>query len=254
MPPASTGQALKPLNSAVGQALHRYRMISDGDRIAVGLSGGKDSLALLWVLAHRRRYVPVRYDITAIHVDPGFDRGFAGPLEAYCKDAGYPIRVDYSDCGRIAHSAANRENPCFLCSRLRRKRIFEIAAELDCNKVALGHTKDDLIATLLINMFYAGEISTMKPSQSFFNGRFVLIRPLALADEDLIRRFSQERHFPEFVNPCPSAQTSKRHQIKTMLEGFYRQNPKVRGNIFRAMGRVKTDYLPGDSNGYRHHH
>jgi len=246
--------ALKALNSAMGKALHHYRMIADGDRIAVGLSGGKDSLALMWLLAHRRTYVPVRYDLTAVHIDPGFDNGVASALAAHCQDRGYKVRVDYSDCGRVAHSAINRENPCFLCARMRRKRLFEIAAELDCNKVALGHTKDDLIATLLINMFYAGEISTMMPSQSFFKGRFVLIRPLALAEEDLIRRFALEQGFPQFVNPCPSAGTSKRKQIKDMVDDLCRQNPKVRGNLFRAMGRVKTDYLPGDVHGHRRHH
>lgn len=246
--------ALKPLNSAVGKALHRYRMIADGDRIAVGLSGGKDSLSLMWILTHRATYVPVRYELVAVHIDPGFDDGFAPQLEDYCRRAGYRLRVDYSDCGRVAHSALNRENPCFLCARLRRKRLFEIAAEEGCNKIALGHTKDDLIATLLINMFYAGEISTMMPSQSFFQGRFVLIRPLALTEEDIIRRFAAQQGFPEFTNPCPSAGTSKRKEIKDMVDDLCRRNPKVRGNLFRAMGRVKTDYLPGDVYGHRRHH
>jgi tRNA 2-thiocytidine biosynthesis protein TtcA len=178
-----------------------------------------------------------------VHIDPGFAGGFSKAPEAYSVNGGYSLRVEHTDYGVRGHSAKNRENPCFLCARLRRKRLFEIAAELDCNKLALGHNKDDIIETLFINMCYAGEISTMVPSQSMFKGRFRIIRPLAFADEQLIRDFTRESGFPEFVNPCPSAGHSKRQDIKTMLAQLYRSNPKIKGNLFRAMSRVKNDYL-----------
>ncbi len=156
---------------------------------------------------------------------------------------GYALRVEYSDYGTIAHSPQNRENPCFLCARLRRKRLFEIADELGCRKLALGHNKDDIIETLFINICYAGEISTMLPAQEMFEGRFVIIRPLAFADEELIRRFGRARGFPEFINPCPSAAISKRREIKEMLNALYRGSKKVKGNIFRALSHVKPEYL-----------
>ena len=143
----------------------------------------------------------------------------------------------------MGHSEQNRENPCFLCSRLRRKRLFEIADELGCNKLALGHTKDDIIETLFLNICYAGEISTMIPSQTFFKGRFTVIRPLAFVDEDLTRRFAREQKFPYFINPCPSAGVSKRHEIKSILNKRYKSNRKIKGNIFRAMSNVKNEYL-----------
>jgi len=143
----------------------------------------------------------------------------------------------------LGHSSDNRENPCFLCSRLRRKRLFEIAAELDCNKLALGHNKDDLIETLFMNICYAGEISTMLPVQTFFQQKFALIRPLAYADEDLIRRFARDQRFPDFINPCPTAATSKRREIKLMLKQLYLSNKKIKGNIFRSMSHVKLEYL-----------
>ncbi len=233
----------KALNRVLGKAVHRYDMISDKDRIAVGLSGGKDSLTLFWLLNERLRRVPIEYKLFPIYIDPGFDGGFAEPLSLYCKEQGYDLTVDFTDNGVVAHSEKNRENPCFLCAKLRRRRIFEIAKELKCNRVALAHNKDDLIETLFLNMCYAGEIATMKPSQSFFGGEFDLIRPLCYADEDSIRKFAAQQNFPVFENPCPTAGISKRKEIKDILKRLYASNRKTKGNIFRSMQRVKQDYL-----------
>jgi len=227
----------------MGQALHHYQMISDGDRIVVGVSGGADSLTLMRMLMERLARIPIRYELFAVYIDPGFEGSFAEPLEIYCEKVGFPLRVEYTDYGVLGHSSDNRENPCFLCSRLRRKRLFEIAAELDCNKLALGHNKDDLIETLFMNICYAGEISTMLPVQTFFQQKFALIRPLAYADEDLIRRFARDQRFPDFINPCPTAATSKRREIKLMLNQLYLSNKKIKGNIFRSMSHVKLEYL-----------
>jgi len=218
-------------------------MIEDGDRLALGLSGGKDSLTLLEILFERRARIPIDYEIVALYIDPGFEGGFGEPLEAYCNEKGYALTVEPSNYGILGHSSENRENPCFLCSRLRRKRLFELADEFGCNKLALGHNKDDIIETLFLNMFYAGEISTMVPSQSMFQNRFTVIRPLAYADEDLIRRFVAERRLPEFINPCPTAGVSKRAEIKRMLTDLYRTNRKIKGNIFRSLSHYRPEYL-----------
>jgi len=228
----------------VGKALHKYNMISHGDRILVGLSGGKDSFILMWILSERLKRIPINYELYAVHIELGFDGGFGRRLEEYCSQIGIELRVEFTDYGVLAHSPENRENPCFLCSRLRRKRLFEIADKLGCNKVALGHNKDDIIETLFMNIFYAGEISCMLPSQSFFQGKFSVIRPLAFVDEDVIRRFAKEKAYPVFKNPCPTTKTSKRHEIKNILKELYKKNKKVKGNIFRAMHHVKMDYLP----------
>ncbi len=217
--------------------------MDDGDRILVGVSGGKDSMALLWSLAERQRRSPVRYELFPVYVDPGFEGGFAEALRAQCRDMGLDLRVAQTDFGLIAHSDENRENPCFLCARLRRKRLFEIAHELDCRKVALGHNKDDIIETFFMNICYAGEVSTMIPAQSFFNGLITVIRPLAFVEEDLIRRFVRQQGLSVFHNPCPSANRTKRQEIKELLRQLYRSNPKVKGNVFRAMHHVRLDYL-----------
>jgi tRNA 2-thiocytidine biosynthesis protein TtcA len=233
----------KALNRGVGKAVHRYEMLQDGDRIVVGVSGGADSLTMMWMLSERQARIPISYELFAVHIDPGFEGGLSESLETYCENKGFALRVEHTDYGVLGHSPINRENPCFLCSRLRRKRLFEIADELACNKLALGHNKDDIIETLFLNICYSGEISTMVPSQPLFKGKFTVIRPLAFADEQLIRDFAREQNFPEFVNPCPSATNSKRQEIKTVLKRLYRSNKNIKGNIFRAMSRVRPDYL-----------
>lgn len=241
MPKNST--TYKIVNRALGKALHRYDMISDGDRILVAVSGGKDSLTLLWMLNERLGRIPIHYDIFPAFIDPGFDDETGRMLKAYCSDNHIDLRVEKTDNGIVAHSPENRENPCFLCSWLRRKRLFEIADEMGCNKLALGHNKDDIIETVFINMCYSGEISTMVPVQPFFEGRFVVIRPLAFVEENMTRRFAEEKKFPNLENPCPSANRTKRREIKALLSELYRSNKKIKGNIFRSLSHVKTDYL-----------
>lgn len=233
----------KALNSLVGKAIHHYDLIRDGDRILVGVSGGLDSLTLLWALSERRRRVPVHYELFPVYIDPGFNGGFDNQLRETCRQMGYALTVEQTDHGIVAHGPDNRENPCFLCARLRRKRLFEIADGLGCTKLALGHNKDDLIETLFLNICYAGEISTMLPRQTFFNDRFSIIRPMAMVEEKHIRNFAKTLGFPQFDNPCPSAGYTKRSEIKSMLDGLYRTNRKIKGNIFRSMSHVKMDYL-----------
>lgn len=233
----------KLLNRALGKAIHTYGMIEDGDRIAVGLSGGKDSWALLWLLAERQRRVPIDYSLHPIYIDPGFGGETADGMVAFVEQMGLTVHVEHTDDGLVAHGPTNRENPCFLCSRLRRKRLFEIADSLQCKKLALGHNKDDLIETLFINLFYAGQMSTMMPYQPFFQGAFTVIRPLIYADENALERFARQMRWPIRENLCPSAGTSRRAEVKSLLQNLYRDNKKVKGNIFRAMRNVNPEYL-----------
>jgi len=215
-------------------------MISDGDRIAVGISGGNDSLSLMTILNERRTRVLVKHKLFPVHVDLGFGGDLSARLKDYFTQEGFDLRVETSDYGPLAHSDANRENPCFLCSMLRRKRIFQVADELNCNKVALGHNKDDIIETFFLNMFYSGQMGGMSPRQSFFKNRFTVIRPLAFTEKKTIRRFSSQMEFPDFINPCPSASKTKREDVKKMLEHLYETNPAVKGNIFAALRRPVT--------------
>ena len=233
----------KEIKRLTGKAIHTKDMIRDGDHVMVAVSGGKDSLALLWLLKERIKRVPIDYRITAVHVDPGFGANSADKMTSFFVAHGFEFRVIESDIGPKAHGPQNRENPCFLCSRLRRKLLFQTAEEVGCNRVAFGHHKDDLIETFFLNVFYGASISTMVPVQGLFGGKLTVIRPFYLVDEDLIRRYAQLMEWPEISLDCPTAGSSKREEIKNMLKLFYRSNRKIKGNIFHALQNVNTEYL-----------
>lgn len=228
------------------RAVLEYGMIEEGDRVLVGVSGGADSLVLLDLLDSPMVFTPP-FSLTAVHVDLGFDPTGEDlrAVERWLRGVGCEYVIDKTDYGPLAHSDTNRKNPCFLCSRLRRKRIFEIADERGCNKIAFAHHRDDIIETLLINLFYGREISTMKPMQEFFGGKLHVIRPLAYVEEPLVKKYAREQGFPAVENRCPTSGVSKRRYIKEVLAGLERDNPQIRHNIHLAMRHVKPDYLPG---------
>jgi tRNA 2-thiocytidine biosynthesis protein TtcA len=233
----------KEMKRLMGKALHSREMISDGDHVMVAVSGGKDSLSLLWLLKEQRRRAPISFKLTAVHVDPGFGACSGERMEAFFLAHGFDHRVIRSDFGPVAHSAENRENPCFLCSRLRRKTLFNLAAEMGCNKIAFGHHKDDVIETFFLNVFYGASISTMAPVQKFFNGNLSVIRPLFMIDQVMIQRYAQKMDWPDIPLGCPTAGSTKREEIKAMLHRLYENNKKVKGNIFHALHNVRQEYL-----------
>jgi tRNA 2-thiocytidine biosynthesis protein TtcA len=232
----------KEIRSLVGKAIHRYGLIQDGDRILVGVSGGKDSLTLLHLLKERLKRVPIHYELIPVHIDLGFGSERPEILKDYFEKQGFSYHIECTDIGRRANSPENRENPCFLCSWERRKRLFQLANRLKCNKVALGHHKDDIIETLLINIFYSGEISTMLPLQSLFKGKITLIRPLSLAEEKKIERFAEAMDLPFGPSGCPSSGRTKRKEVKEVIEALSGKNHRVKGNIFRSLSNIKLDY------------
>lgn len=234
----------RELRRLSGKAITSRHMIEDGDHVMVAVSGGKDSLSLLWFLRERIKWIPIDYKLTAVHVDPGFGTHSGDRLEAFLSERGIEHRIIRSDIGPKAHSRENRENPCFLCSRLRRKVLFELAAEMNCNKIAFGHHKDDLIETFFLNVLYGASVSTMLPVQEFFEGRLVVIRPFFMLDEDVIDRHARFMGWPRIELGCPTAGSSRREAVKQMLKQFYRTNRKIKGNIFHAMQNVRPEYLP----------
>jgi tRNA 2-thiocytidine biosynthesis protein TtcA len=232
----------KEIRSLMGKAIHGYGLIQEGDRILVGVSGGKDSLSLLHLLHERSRRVPIHYELFPVYIDLGFDSGRAEILKSFFGAKGLPYHIEFTDIGIRANSPENRENPCFLCSWERRKRLFHLAHRFKCNKIALGHHKDDIIETLLLNIFYSAEISTMVPIQSLFKGKITLIRPLALLEEKKIERFAREMGLPFGASGCPSSGKTKRKVMKDLIEALSKRNRRVKGNIFRALSNIKLDY------------
>lgn len=230
------------------KAILDFALIQEGDRLLIGISGGADSFALLDLLDSSMVFTP-DFSLLAVHLDMGFDTTHRTcfQIEQYLQEHGYEHVVEKTDIGVLAHSDFNKKNPCFLCSQRRRKRIFEIADEKGCNKIVLAHHRDDIIETLLINMFYGREVSTMMPRQSLFGGKLQIIRPLAYLREDLIKKYSRERQLPVIKNACPSSEHSKRNYIKKLLNELERENPQIRHNIFTALSHIKPDYLPSFS-------
>ena len=234
----------KEMRRLMGKGIHSHQMIRDGDHLLVAVSGGKDSLTLLWLLRERIKRIPISYRITAAHVDPGFGADSTAQMTSFFDAHGFDYRIIKSDIGPRAHGPDNRENPCFLCSHMRRKLLFQSAGELGCNRIALGHHKDDILETFFLNVFYGASISTMLPVQELFKGKLTIIRPLYLIDQDLIQRYVRTMGWEKIDLGCPTAGSSKREEIRDMLKRLYRTNRKIKGNIFHALQNVNTDYLP----------
>jgi len=227
----------------MGKAIHQYGLIADGDRIMVGVSGGKDSLTLFHLLNERRKRVSIHYELVPVHIDLGFGSDRSKILKEFFESKGLFYHIEQTNIGRRANSSENRENPCFLCAWERRKRLFHLAHHFKCNKIALGHHKDDIIETFLLNIFYSAEISTMLPIQSLFRGKITLIRPLALIEEKTIERFAKQMNLPFGPSGCPVSGKTKRKEIKELIEGLEKKNRKIRGNIFRSLSNIKMEYL-----------
>ncbi len=233
----------KRIRRLVGKAICDFDLIRDGDRVLVGLSGGKDSLVLLKILAERRKVVPTRYELRAVTVDLGFGGLDLERLRDFASQHDCELIVKSTQIGLRAHRDDNPEVPCFMCSRMRRKVLFQTASELGCNKLALGHTKDDIIVTFFMNILYSGEISTMVPRQELFGGKLTIIRPLALVDEDKVAAFARQHRLPVMEEGCPTRGRTKRAEVKAWLQELFRRDRRIKGNVFHALGNVKREYL-----------
>lgn len=228
------------ISKRVGRAIMDYKMLSEGDKIAVAVSGGKDSLTLLRILNDRRSFVPIKYDILAVHIDLGYPRSVAKRLEKYFKKIGVKYHIEKIDALK---KTKKKDINCFWCSWNRRKALFEVANRFACTKVALGHHKDDIIETILLNLFFQGEISAMVPKQELFKGKIVLIRPLAYVEEYMAKRFAKEEKLPQESCICPHSVTSNRAKMGKIISSLKKICPEVKTNIFKSVKRIKTDYL-----------
>lgn len=241
--------ALIKLRTRLTKRFHKacadYGLIADGDHILVGLSGGKDSLALVEFLGKRAQvYVP-RFKVTAVHVrvkerDYHSDVSY---LEDFCARVRVPLIIRDTEIGEEAGDE-KKKDPCFLCSWYRRKVLFDVAKELGCNKIALGHHKDDIIETLLMNLIFQGHIGTIAPLLQMDKMPIQMIRPLCLIEETEIERYAALSGYEKQSRLCPLEKVSSRAQIKELLKQLEQLNPEVRDSIWGAMENIKQDYLP----------
>jgi tRNA 2-thiocytidine biosynthesis protein TtcA len=244
--PSGTFRKLQArLRGLVGKAIEDYRMVEDGDRVMVCLSGGKDSYTLLDLLVSLQRAAPVRFELVAVNLDqkqPGFP---AHVLPDYLTALGVPFHVIEQDTYRVVKRVVPEgRTMCGLCSRLRRGALYRYAAEHGVTKVALGHHRDDLVETLFLNLFFGGRLKSMPPKLLSEDGRHILIRPLAYVAERDIERYARAREFPIIpCNLCGSQQHLQRAAVKRMLADWERDHPGRTESIFSALGNVSVSHL-----------
>ena len=247
--------ALAKLRARLTKRFHKacadYGLIADGDHILVGLSGGKDSLALVEFLGKRAQvYVP-RFKVTAVHVrvkerDYHSDLSY---LEDFCARARVPLLIRDTEIGDEARgerleAKGKEKHPCFLCSWYRRKALFDVARELSCNKIALGHHKDDLVETLLMNLIFQGSVATIPPLLQMEKMPIEMIRPLCLITEKDIAHYAELSKYQKQIKLCPFEKVSSRAKIKDLLEQLEELNPHVLDSLWNSMENIKTEYLP----------
>jgi len=229
------------LSKKVGMAIADYAMLQDNDKILVAVSGGKDSFTLLRMLKYRQTFVPIHFEILAVHVDMGFAQTSQEFLRQYCEQEGIPFLVEKPP---IDQEKILDDLNCFWCSWNRRKTLFQLAEQKGFNKIALGHHRDDIIETILLNMFYQGSISAMTPKQEFFGGKLTVIRPLAYLEEKEIKRYvSKIDNFSFGSCSCPQQDLSKRKFVKNLIFELEKDNPHIKKNIFQSVKRIKSEYL-----------
>ncbi len=235
------------LRSRLTKRFHKacadYGLITDGDHILIGLSGGKDSLALVELLGKRAQIHVPRFEVTAVHVrvkerDYHSDLSY---LEDFCSRVRVPLIVKDTEIGE---AKGKDKDPCFLCSWYRRKVLFDVAQELGCNKIALGHHKDDLVETLLMNLVFQGSIGTIPPLLQMEKMPIQMIRPLCLIEEKDIAEYAERSGYEKQVKLCPLEKVSSRADMKGLIKQLEKLNPNVRDSIFGAMENIKAEYLP----------
>lgn len=233
------------LQASVGRAIGDYRMIEDGDTVMVCMSGGKDSHALLDILIALQKRAPAKFRLIAVNVDqkqPNFPEQV---LPAYLTELGVDFRIVEADTYSVVREKIPLgKTTCSLCSRLRRGVIYRVARELGCNKIALGHHRDDVLETLFLNMFFGGRLKSMPPKLGTDSGEFVVIRPLYYCTEKDIASYARGMAFPIIpCDLCGSQENLKRQTIKDMLQGWEREQPGRLDNIFRAVQNVTPSHL-----------
>lgn len=186
---------------------------------------------------------PIKYQLTAVHLDMGFPDNDHHSISSQLKKIPLFLEIEITTIGVDALAGNDKESGCFQCARNRRNRLFSLAREKSCNKLALGHHKDDIIETFFINVLYGGNISTMVPSQSLFSGNLTVIRPLAFLEKSQILQLAQQFKLTPAKNPCPLGDKTRRDAIRELLEPLYQKDSHIKGNIFSALANVRPEYL-----------
>jgi tRNA 2-thiocytidine biosynthesis protein TtcA len=236
-------KTLQKIQSKVKKAINDYQLIDNDDHILIGLSGGKDSLALVELLGERMKIFVPRFKLTAVHISVE-NISYQSDLE-YLKNYAAQFGIPFvHHTTKFDGTTDTRKSTCFLCSWHRRKALFEVAKSLNCNKIALGHHLDDIAETLLLNLVYQGSFGTMPPKLKMDKFDMTIIRPLALVTEKEMKEMELIRAYHKQVKNCPHEKDSSRRDAKNLLTELEKWNPDVRQSIWGAMENIKKEYLP----------
>ena len=235
----------KKLSRLVGQAIGDFGMIEDGDKVMVCVSGGKDSYAMLDILLKLRERAPIQFEIVAVNLDQKQPNFPAETLPNYLTKLGVPFHIEEQDTYSIVKRVIPEgKTTCGLCSRLRRGILYRVADELGATKIALGHHRDDILETLLLNLFYAGKLKGMPPKLRSDDGKHIVIRPLAYVPEKLLERYAEDMQFPIIpCDLCGSQPNLQRGAMKQMLRDWEKKHPGRVENLFRAMHHIVPSHL-----------
>ena len=232
---------IKRVLSYTRRALDDYEMIRPGDRVAVGISGGKDSLTLLCALADLRRFYPIPFELQAITIDMGFANSDFSKIAELCRQLDVPYTVVPTQISTVIFDIRKEKNPCSLCAKMRRGALHNAAKELGCNTVALGHHFDDVIETFMLNLFFEGRLGCFSPVTYLSRTDLRLIRPMIYMPEKDVRYFANAASLPVFKSPCPADGNTQREEIKQLLARLDRENKGLRYRIFGAIQRGEID-------------
>lgn len=232
---------LKKISSLTRQALDDFKMIQDGDKIAVGLSGGKDSLALATVLKHYQRYSKERFELVAIIIDLFHGKTDYTELIKYCESIGLQTHIVKSRIFDIVFEERKESNPCSLCAKLRRGILNTEAKKLGCNKIALGHHADDIMETFFLSMFFEGRLSTFQPVTYLSDVNLTIIRPFVFVNESQIISFTKD--MPVIHNSCPADKHTKREYVKELLKTITKDIPFAKNRIHTALFHSERNNL-----------
>ncbi len=232
---------LNAFTGVVRRCVDDYHMIDAGDRICVGVSGGKDSLMLLLALHHLQSFYPLPFSLEALTVEPGFPDMDYGPAAKLCASLGVPYTRIPTDIREVVFDIRQEENPCSLCSKMRRGALNNAVRQRGCNKLALGHHFDDAVETFLLSLVFEGRLNCFKPVTYMSRSGVTQIRPLLYAGEKRIAGLAQELELPVIVNTCPEDTESRRREIKELVAGLSGAYPDLKSKIFGAMQRLPLD-------------
>lgn len=228
--------------SYMRKAIEEYNMIEKNDKIAICLSGGKDSITLLHAFKALQRFYPKKFELIAISINPGFEFFDTTLLQNLCDNLEIPLFIEKTHAKEIVFDIRKEKNPCSLCANLRRGAINSVAVREGCNKIALGHNQDDVLETFLLNLFYTGSIGTFSPVSHMDRTGITLIRPLVYTPEKETKRFVKKNNLTVMPKVCPMDGTSKREDMRLMIFSLQKNIPMIRANLFGAIQRNLPDW------------